>query len=92
MERPEGLVSIGEILHYLEQDRYLSFREAAAYLSMGPKMLGEILPEQLRFRLSARKILIRKSELDEFMNQFRELPQNDLERIAEDAVERVLRK
>ena len=92
MDKPAGVVSLDELLRYIESDRYLSLQEAAAYLSMKPRMLREILPPQLRFRVSSKKILVRKSELDEFMNRFREQPQKDLTRIVDDAVEAVFRK
>ena len=92
MRRPEGLLSIDEVLPYLESDRYLSLQEAAAYLSMRPRKLREILPPQLRFRVSSKKILVKKSELDELMNRFREQPQKDLKRLVDDALEAVLRK
>ena len=92
MRRPEGLLNFDDVLPYLRQDRFLSLKEAAAYLSMQPRKLREILPPQLRFRVSGKKILVRKSELDQFMEKYRERPQADLKRLADEAVEAVLRK
>ena len=92
MRRPEGQLSLDEVLRYLEQDGFKSLKEAAAYLSMKPRMLREILPPQLRFRVSGKKILVRKSELDEFMERFREMPRKDLTRIVDEVVEAVLKK
>ena len=92
MERPQGLVNISDILMYLEQDRFLSLTEAAAYLSMGPKKLRSILPAALRFRVSGKKIWVKKSEIDLLMEGFRERPQKDLKRLADEAVESVLGK
>ena len=75
--------------HYLRQDRYLPLREAAAYLGMKPRKLREILPEHLLFRVSARKLLVRKGELDAFMERYRQGPQEDFKRIVDDALEAV---
>ena len=92
MRRPEGLLSIDEVLRYLEQDRFFTLKAAAVYLSMQPRKLQEILPPQFRFKVSCKKILIKKSELDEFMERFRERPQKDLGSIVDDVVEAVLGK
>ena len=91
--RPEGQISVDEVLRYLEQqDGYLSLQRAAAYLDMKPRKLREILPAELRFRVSGKTILVRKSELDQFLEKYRERPQADLKRLADEAVEAVLRK
>ena len=93
--RPEGQISVDEILQYLRDlraDGYFSLARAAVYLDMKPRLLRDILPPELRFRVSGKKILVRKSELDEFMEKYRERPQADLKRLADEAVEAVLRK
>ena len=92
MERPEGLVNISDVLHYLQADRYMPLREASAYAGMKPKLLRSILPPELVFRVSGRKILVKRSELDEFLERYRERPRQDLERIVNDLVEDVFRK
>ena len=92
MDKPEGMISVDEVLRYLEQDCYLPLRDAAAYVGMSPRKLSELLPAQLRFRVSGKKILVRKSELVAFMERYRERPQSDLAQIVDDAVEAVLGK
>ena len=91
-KRPGGSIPVDEILRYLQSDRYMPLREASAYAGMKPKLLRAILPPELVFRVSCRKILVRKSELDDFMQQYRERPQKDLTRLADEAVESVLGK
>ena len=91
-KRPSGSILVDEILHYLQHDRYMPLREAAEYAGMKPRKLREILPPQLRFRVSARKILVKRSELNEFMEKFREQPQTDLKHLVDEAVEAVIRE
>ena len=76
MERPGCSISVDE-----HADGYLPLKDAATYLGLKPRMLRNILPPQLRFRVSSKKILVKRSELDQFMEQYRELPQTDLDRI-----------
>ena len=91
LKRPAGLVEIRDVLRYLQGDRFMPLQVAADYVGMRPRKLREILPAELRFRVSSKKILVRRSELDEFMERFRERPQG-LERIVNDVVEDVLQK
>ena len=90
LERPQGLVDICDVLKYLRQDYYdPSLREAAEYAGMKPRMLGRILPPELRVRLSSKKVLVRRSELDSFLDRFRERPQKDLQEIVDGALEAI---
>ena len=84
----EGLVRVSEILQYVDRDRYLDLKEAARYCGVSLRSLRRILPTGLKFRISERKIVVKKSEIDSWLEKFRQLPeqQEDLARIADEAV------
>ena len=64
---PENtVVSAREILAYVDRDRYLDKREAAAYTSLSIRNLEARLDEIPHFRVG-KKILFKKSELDRWM-------------------------
>ena len=66
---PRGLVDVGEVLQYLETDRYFDKGEAAAYLSLSVRNLQGRLGEIPHFRVGA-KILFKRSELNQWMRQW----------------------
>ena len=70
MELEGTVVSVKEILAYLETDRYLSLKEAADYLPLSERTIREHLKTIPHFRCG-RKIIFRKSELDRWMESFR---------------------
>ena len=78
MELEGTLVSVKEILAYLETDRYLSLKEAAEYLPLSERTIREHLKTIPHFRCG-RKIIFRKSELDRWMESFR-VRDKDLDR------------
>ena len=92
MSHPEGLVSVRGIRHCFESDRFMDLKEIAQYCAVSARMLQRILPSRLRIRISSRKIVAKKSEIDLWLEQFRERPQQDIEEIARQAVEAVLAK
>jgi hypothetical protein len=83
-------ISLAEVLSRLEEDRYLSVAEAARYLGICERALRARLAAIPHFRTP--KILFRRSELDRWMEQFRQLPeqQPDLDRVAAAAVKDIL--
>ncbi len=83
---PENtVVSAQEILAYVDRDRYLDKREAAAYTTLSIRNLETRLDEIPHYRVG-RKILFKKSELDHWMESHREGGSHDLDKIADDAV------
>ena len=97
MERRDGSMLVNEVLQILQEalrvlqaDRFMPMREAAEYVGMKPRKLREILPEHLLFRISSKKILVKKSELDQVLEQYRQSPERNLSEIAEDALKTVL--
>ena len=88
--QPKGTVSVSEILAYLRQDRYLSKKEAVKYLALSERTISKRLPEIPHFRVGS-KVLFLKSELDQWMEHYRESTRElDLDRIVEDALRTVL--
>ncbi len=87
---PQGLISVGEILAYINQDRYLSLSEAVAYLNLSERTIRERLLEIPHFRVGS-KLLFRKSELDAWLLRYRERSSEmDLGKIADEALEGIL--
>ena len=71
MERiEESLISVAEVLAYLETDRYLSLKEAAEYLPLSERTIREHLKVIPHFRYG-KKIIFRRSELDGWIESFR---------------------
>ncbi len=79
----QSLISVSEVLAYLETDRYLDLNEAASsrkgqrigYLPLSEKTLREHLNEIPHFRYG-KKIIFRRSELDRWMEGFRVIDQD----------------
>jgi len=86
-----SVVSLRDVLQYLETDRYLDKAEAAKYLGVGLRTFEGWMDQLPKYRPGG-KALFKKSELDQFMKRHLEAPADvDLERIADDAVASILR-
>lgn len=86
IELEGAVVSVQEILAYVDRDRYLDKRQAAAYTSLSTRTLEKHLDEIPHFRVG-NKILFKRSELDRWMEKHREGNGHDLDKIADEAVE-----
>jgi excisionase family DNA binding protein len=85
-----AMVSVREVLAYLDHDRYLSKSDAAEYLGLSVSNIEKQLQSIPHFRVGA-KVLFRKSELNSWMERHREDSKDlDLDRIADEAVRAVL--
>jgi len=80
------VVSIQEVLLYFDRDRYMDKRETAEYTSLSTRTLEGRLDEIPHFRVG-KKILFKKSELDRWMETYRESGTRNLDRIADEAIE-----
>ena len=67
----DGVVSVREILNFIESDRYLSLTEASEYLSMSSRTIRDRLDEIPHYRVGTKLLLFKKSELDKWMSQYR---------------------
>lgn len=67
-----GVVSVREILAYVEQDRFLTLKEAAAYVRLSERTLrrqvNQIQPRPFKY---GGKLLFKKSDLDCWMENYR---------------------
>ncbi len=66
----QGLISVREVLIYLETDRFMDLKEAAEYLPLSERTIRQHLNEIPCFRYG-RKVIFKKSELDQWMETFR---------------------
>ena len=88
MELEGTLVSVKEVLGYMAQDRYMGKRQAAAYTSLSIRTLEGRLDEIPHFRLN-KKVLFKKSELDRWMEGYREGGSRNLDRVVDEALESI---
>jgi len=79
------VISAQEILAYIDRDRYLDKKAAASYTSLSTRNLETRLPEIPHFRVG-QKILFRKSELDRWMETYREGGTQNLDQLADEAI------
>ncbi len=92
IQTPQNMVSVGEILAHLSQDRYLSLSETVEYINLCERSIRERLSEIPHFRVGT-KLLFRKSELDKWMLNYRERSTDiDVGQIVDDVVNDILGK
>ena len=72
----DGVVSVREILAYIAQDQYFNLAGASKYLSMSKRTLRDL--DVPCYRVSSKLLLFKKSELDEWLSQFRENGKDEL--------------
>jgi len=85
----ESLISVREVLAYLAQDRYLSLTEASEYLGISKRTLRD-LNDVPRYRIGTKILLFKKSELDEWMLQYREGGTAELDELVDETLANVL--
>ena len=75
---------------HVHPEGYLSKKQAASYLSVSPRTLDNLVCELPCFRIG-RKVLFRKCELDQWVDQHRIQSNSEaLRRLADEAVKTVL--
>jgi len=87
----EGLITVREVLGYLDQDRYLNRAQASEYLGISKRNIRararlKTIPH---YRVGG-KLLFKKSELDEWMSEFREDGNEELDELVNETVADVL--
>ena len=80
------VVSVKEVLLYFSLDRYLGKKEAAAYLCLSLRNFESRLDELPRYRVGS-KLLFKKSELDRWMEKYREGGSHNLDRLVDETLE-----
>ncbi len=91
MELKGTVVSAQEILAHVDRDRYLDKRQAAEYTSLSIRNLESRLGEIPHFRIG-KKVVFKKSELDHWIEEYREGRSHNLDRIADEAIESLMEK
>ena len=66
----QSLISVREVLGYLETDRFMDLKEVTKYLPLSERTIREHLNGIPHFRYG-KKIIFRRSELDRWMETFR---------------------
>ena len=64
------LISVREVLAYLEADRFMDLKEVTQYLPLSERTIREHLNEIPHFRYG-KKIIFKRSELNRWMETFR---------------------
>ncbi len=82
-----GVVSVREVLTYFDSDRFLSKAELAKYLSISTRSIENHLPEIPHYRLFNSMLIFKKSEIDVWVEQYREGDSHSLDRIVDGAME-----
>ena len=85
-----GVVSVREILPYLAEDRYFTLTEASEYSRISGRFLRD-RDDLPRYRVGKKILLFKKSELDEWLLQFREGGDDELGQLVDETLAKVLR-
>jgi len=85
----QSLISVREVLGYLDPDRYLNLTQASEYLSMSTRTIRD-RDDIPRYRIGRKLLLFKKSELDEWMSQFREGGNAELAELVNETLANVL--
>jgi len=86
----EGTVSVREVLNFIESDRYLSLTEASRYLGFSKRTIRDRLDEIPHYLVGTKLFLFKKSELDEWLLQYREGGKGELNELVDDTLADVL--
>jgi len=86
LKQPTGVVSIREVLSFFDCGRFFTKAELAVYLSVSTRTIEKHLAEIPHYRLHGSMLRFRKSEIDEWMAQYRE-GSNDLDLIVNETLE-----
>ncbi len=85
----DGVVSVCEVLAYLDQDRYLNLAQASEYLSISKRTIRD-LADVPRYRIGSELLLFKKSELDQWMEQYRVQPTTeDVSELVDEVLEEI---
>ncbi len=86
----QSTISVREVLAYLDPDRYLNLAQASEYLSISQRTIRGLLDEIPHYRVGSKMLLFKKSELDEWMAQYREGGSAELDDLVNDTLANVL--
>ena len=85
----DGVVSVREVLNFINQDHYLNLAQASEYLSISQRTIRGLLDEIPHYRVGSKMLLFKKSELDEWMAQFKEGRKAELDELVSETLAKV---
>jgi excisionase family DNA binding protein len=85
----EGTVSVREVLAFLDQDHYLNLAQASEYLGISTRTIRD-RDDIPRYRVGKKILLFKKSELDEWLSQFREGGKAELDELVNETLAKVI--
>jgi len=80
---------VREVLAYMESDRYFTKKQLGAYLPISTRTIENHIDEIPHFRLFNSIVLFKKSEIDDWVQRYRQ-EKATLAQIADEALESVL--
>ncbi len=83
----ELVVSVREVLSYFDSDRFFRKAELAKYLSVSTRTIEKNLDQIPHYRLHGSMLRFRKSEIDVWVEQYREGSNHELDQIVDGAME-----
>ena len=87
IRQPAGVVSVAEVLSYFDANRFFDKKELAMYLSVSTRTIEKHLAEIPHYRLHGSMLRFKKSEIDEWVEQYRESNGDSLNSIADEVLE-----
>ena len=86
----DGVVSVREVLAYLDQDHYLNLAQASEYLGMSTRTIRDRLDGISHRRVGKKMLLFKKSELDIWLDQYRQGGSGELDELVNETLANVL--
>ena len=86
----QSLITVREVLAYLDPDRYLNLAQASEYLSISQRTIRGLLDEIPHYRVGSKMLLFRKSELDTWMLQYQEGGKAELDELVDETLAKVI--
>jgi len=88
-KQPVGTISVHEVLAYVQNDRYMTLAQTLEYLPLSERNIRNRLSGIPHYRVG-KKLLFKRSELDSWMQNYREEAEGlDISRLAEEALEKL---
>jgi len=85
----DGVVSVREVLAYMARDRFFTLTEASEYSRISGRTLRD-RDDLPRYRVGKKILLFKKSELDAWLEQFRESGKAELDELVDETLAKVL--
>ena len=84
----DRVVSVREVLNFINQDHYLNLAQASKYLSISTRTIRD-RDDIPRYRIGTKMLLFKRSELDEWMAQFR-VGNAELDELVNETLEKLI--